>query len=97
VPKFVGLIIFTGPFLDYGFSISDSLYERDELLNRIQELEDKCRRAEDAPSTLEERDRLLGDSAPFGIFVMDTEGHIFGANQKILDMLSWPADQDITQ
>jgi diguanylate cyclase (GGDEF)-like protein/PAS domain S-box-containing protein len=71
--------------------------ERDELLSRIQELEDKCRRAEEALFTLEERDRLLGDSAPFGIFVIDTEGRIFGANQKMLDMLAWPADQDITQ
>lgn len=52
---------------------------------------------EDALSSLEERDRLPGDSASFGIFVMDTEGYIFGANQKIMDMLSWPADQDITQ
>ena len=71
--------------------------ERNELFNRIQELEDKCRRAEDALFTLEERNRLLGDSAPFGIFVTDTDGRIFGANQKMLEMLAWPADQDITQ
>lgn len=74
-----------------------SVNERDELLSRIQELEDKCRRTEDALFTLEERNRLLGDSAPFGIVVIDTDGRIFGANQKMLDMLAWPADQDITQ
>jgi diguanylate cyclase (GGDEF)-like protein/PAS domain S-box-containing protein len=71
--------------------------ERDEILHRMQELEERCRRAEDALRTLEERDRLLGDSAPFGIFVVDTGGRIFGANQKMLDMLDWPADRDITQ
>ena len=60
-------------------------------------MEERCRRAEDALRTLEERDRLLGDSAPFGIFVMDTGGRIFGANQKMLDMLDWPAERDISQ
>jgi len=74
-----------------------SINDRDELLLRIQELEERCRRAEDALRTLEERDRLLGDSAPFGICVVDTEGLIFGANQKMLDMLAWPAGRDITQ
>jgi diguanylate cyclase (GGDEF)-like protein/PAS domain S-box-containing protein len=74
-----------------------SSHERDELQRKIQELEDRCRRAEDALFTLEERDRLLGDSAPFGIFVIDTEGRIFGANQKTIDMLGWPKDIDINQ
>jgi diguanylate cyclase (GGDEF)-like protein/PAS domain S-box-containing protein len=71
--------------------------ERNEMLRRIQELEARCRRAEDALTTLEERDRLLGDSAPFGIFIIDTEGRVSGANQKMLDMLDWPADRNITQ
>ncbi len=71
--------------------------ERDELQRRIRELEDRCRRAEDALRTLEERDRLLGDSAPFGIFVVDTEGRIFGANRKMIDMLGWKDGRDIAQ
>ena len=71
--------------------------ERDELLRRIQELEQRCRRAEDDLRAFEERDRLLGDSAPFGIFVVDTKGNILGANQKMLDMLDWPAGRDIMQ
>ncbi len=66
------------------------------MLLRIQELEERCRRAEGALRTIEERDRLLGDSAPFGIFVVDPEGRIFGTNQKLLDMWAWPADRDIT-
>jgi diguanylate cyclase (GGDEF)-like protein/PAS domain S-box-containing protein len=73
-----------------------SIDDRDELLLRIQELEERCRRAEDALRTVEERDRLLGDSAPFGIFVVDPEGRVFGANQKMLDMWAWPEDRNIT-
>jgi diguanylate cyclase (GGDEF)-like protein/PAS domain S-box-containing protein len=78
-------------------SNNQSSSERDELLGKIRHLEERCQRAEDALFTLEERDRLLGDSAPFGIFVVDTKGSIFGANQKMLDMLAWPADRDINQ
>jgi len=77
-------------------SDASSFDGRDEMLLRIHELEDRCRRAENALLTIEERDRLLGDSAPFGIFVVDTEGRIFGANQKMLDMLAWPAGREIT-
>jgi diguanylate cyclase (GGDEF)-like protein/PAS domain S-box-containing protein len=73
-----------------------SVNDRDELLLRIQELEERCRRAEDAVRTVEERDRLLGDSAPFGIFVVDPEGRVFGANQKMLDMWAWPEDRNVT-
>ena len=60
--------------------------ERDELLRRIQELEERCRRAEEALQASEVRNRLLGDSAPFGIIVVETHGHVFGANQKMLNM-----------
>ena len=71
--------------------------ERDELLRRIQELEERCCRAEDALRASDERNRLLGDSAPFGIIVVETEGHVFGANQKMLNMLAWPSDRDIKE
>ncbi|MGD9194215.1 MAG: diguanylate cyclase [Desulfobacterales bacterium] len=74
-----------------------SVIERDQLLSKIQELEEKCRRSEDALRTLEAQNRLLGDSAPFGIIVIDTEGNVFGANQKMIDMLAWPEGRDITQ
>jgi diguanylate cyclase (GGDEF)-like protein/PAS domain S-box-containing protein len=73
------------------------LSERDELLRRIQELEERCRQAEDALRISEERNRLLGDSAPFGIFVVENEGRVFGANQKMLNMLDWPSDRDVTE
>ena len=71
--------------------------ERDELLRRIQELEERCHRAEDALRTSVERNRLLGDSAPFGIVVVETEGLVFGANRIMLNMLAWPPDRDITE
>jgi diguanylate cyclase (GGDEF)-like protein/PAS domain S-box-containing protein len=71
--------------------------ERDELLCRIQELEERCRRAEDALKTSEARNQLLGDSAPFGIIVVEPEGQVFGANQKMLNMLGWPSDRDVTE
>jgi diguanylate cyclase (GGDEF)-like protein/PAS domain S-box-containing protein len=73
------------------------LSERAELLRRIQELEERCRRDEDALRIIEDRNRLLGDSAPFGIIVIEAEGRVFGANQKMLNMLAWPSDQDITE
>jgi len=81
----------------YSSSNELSLNERNDLLRRIQELEERCLRAEDALRTLEERDRLLGESAPFGIFVVDPEGRVFVANRKMLDMLAWPAGRDITE
>ncbi|MCP4628536.1 MAG: hypothetical protein GY850_34250 [bacterium] len=71
--------------------------ERAELIRRIQKLEEQCRRSEDALRTLEDRNRLLGDSAPFGIIVIETEGRVYGANQKMLKMLAWPSDQDVTE
>jgi len=71
--------------------------ERDELLARIQELEERCRRAEDALRTSDERNQLLGDSAPFGIFVVEPEGRVFGANRIMLNMLAWPSDRDVTE
>jgi len=71
--------------------------ERDELLRRIQELEERCRRAEDGFQTSEARNQLLGDSAPFGIIVVEPEGHVAGANQRMLNMLDWPSDRDVTE
>jgi diguanylate cyclase (GGDEF)-like protein/PAS domain S-box-containing protein len=71
--------------------------ERDELLLRIQELEERCRRAEDALRTSDERNRLLGDSAPFGIIVVETDGRVFGANRIMLKMLAWSSDRDVTE
>ena len=67
------------------------------LLQRIRDLEERCRKAEDALLALEAHNRLLGDSSPFGIMIVDRDGRVFGVNRKMMDILSWPADQDIRQ
>ena len=54
-------------------------------------------RAEDGFQTSEARNQLLGDSAPFGIIVVEPEGHVAGANQRMLNMLDWPSDRDVTE
>jgi PAS domain-containing protein len=51
------------------------------------------RRRSDA---FEERNRLLGDSAPLGIFTVDIQGRITGINMKMLEMLSWTTVDDPT-
>jgi diguanylate cyclase (GGDEF)-like protein/PAS domain S-box-containing protein len=74
-----------------------SFNERDELLRRIRELEERCRQTEEALRTSQKHHRFLADSSPLGIIVVDIQGRILRANQKMLDILSWPANQDITQ
>ena len=54
---------------------------------RMEEAEERSRRAEDALRALEERIRLLGASAPLGIITIDLEGRITGINRRILDVL----------
>ncbi len=54
----------------------------------LQGVEERCRQAETKLKAMEERNRLLGDSAPFGIFTMDTRGGITGINRKMRTMLS---------
>lgn len=61
---------------------------------RLQRIEERCRQAESALKALEERTRLLGDSAPLGIFTIDVQGHITGINQKMRDMFAWHSLED---
>jgi diguanylate cyclase (GGDEF)-like protein len=70
--------------------------ELELLRDRVNELEARCKRAEDALHALEERNHVLGNSAPFGIFFTDNAGRVSGANQRILDMLSWPETGEIS-
>lgn len=70
---------------------------RDDLLCQIRRLEERCRRAEDALRTMEEKNRLLGDSTPFGILATDSDGRVFGANQKMVAMLGCSEQEDITR
>jgi diguanylate cyclase (GGDEF)-like protein len=57
-----------------------------------QALRARCRELEDTLARMEQRNRLLGDSAPFGIFIIDHEGRINGLNNKMRTILGWPED-----
>jgi diguanylate cyclase (GGDEF)-like protein/PAS domain S-box-containing protein len=77
-------------------SENDWRIELDELRRQMTELEalrKRCQEAESALKTIEERNRLFGDSAPFGILTVDLKGSITGLNRKIQKMLPWLADQ----
>ena len=65
-------------------------------LARLQDVEERCRQAEKALKALEERNRLLGDSAPLGIFTLDARGRITGINRKMREMLAWHSHEDPT-
>lgn len=72
------------------------LSEVDALRRQLSEAEEARIKAEDALRYLEHRNRLLGDSAPFGILIADMTGRITHLNRKIQEMLPWPAGQDLT-
>ena len=68
--------------------------EIDILRRQVDEMrgiEKRCHQAEAALKAVEERDRLLGDSTPLGIFTIDVQGQITGFNRKALKMFSLPA------
>ena len=62
----------------------------------LQGIEQRCRQAEAALIAFEERNRLLGDSTPLGIFTIDVQGGITGINRKMLNMFGWPSVDDPT-
>ena len=63
---------------------------------RFKGLEKRCHKAEAAVRAIEARNRLLGDSAPLGIFTIDARGGITGINRKMVDLLAWPPVDDPT-
>jgi PAS domain-containing protein len=60
----------------------------------LRVFERRCRQAEAALKSFEERNRLLADSAPLGIFTTDTQGGVTGISRKMLEMLPWPSVDD---
>ena len=68
----------------------DEKARRDE----VRALQARCQELEMALSRIEQRDRLLGDSAPFGIFTIDFKGQITGLNHKMRILLGWPDEQN---
>jgi diguanylate cyclase (GGDEF)-like protein/PAS domain S-box-containing protein len=69
--------------------------EIQHLRRRLRESEQRRQRAEAALKAIEKRNRLLADSAPFGIFVVDTAGRITGHNRRFAQMLQWPVPEGL--
>jgi diguanylate cyclase (GGDEF)-like protein len=65
-----------------------------EARNTLAALEARCRELEATLAQMEQHNRLLGDSAPFGIFAMAQDGGINGYNNKMQTLLGWPAAPD---
>lgn len=82
------------------FESTEQLMTENKALRRqvaeLQGIEKRCQQAETALEAYEERNRLLGDSAPLGIFTVDTHGDITGMTRKMLEMLSWTSGDDPT-
>jgi diguanylate cyclase (GGDEF)-like protein len=77
-------------------SQNDLLIELGELRRQKTEMETlqkRCQQTEATLKAIEERNRMLGDSAPFGIFTADLKGRISGLNHKIQKMLPWLANR----
>jgi diguanylate cyclase (GGDEF)-like protein/PAS domain S-box-containing protein len=77
-------------------SQNDLLMELNKLRRQkieMEALQKRCQQAEAALKRIEERNRLFGDSAPFGIFTADLKGRITGLNRKIEKLFPWLANQ----
>ena len=61
----------------------------------LQAIEQRCLRTETALKTLEARNRLLGDSVPFGILVVDLQGRITGINQRMQEIAPWYTPKEV--
>ena len=64
-------------------------------LAHLKGIEQRCHKAEKALKAFEERTRLIGDSAPLGIFTVDTQGCFTGINRKMRRLLAWPSNLDM--
>jgi len=60
----------------------------------LRVIEQRCQQAEAALKSFEERNRLLADSAPLGIFTANTQGGVTGISRKMLEMLPWASVDD---
>ena len=60
-------------------SVNDGKTMREDL----SALRTRCAQLETTLAEIEQRNRILGDSAPFGIFTLDRTGQITGLNNKM--------------
>jgi len=65
-------------------------------IDDLRVFEQRYQRAEAARKACEERNQLLSDSAPLGIFTVDLQGNITGINRKMRELLSWSSDDPPT-
>ncbi len=78
---------------EVGTSRAQLLAELDELrsrASRIDDLEERCRRAEAAMQAVEDRGLLWREAAPMGICTVDGQGLVTAINRKMRQMLSLP-------
>jgi diguanylate cyclase (GGDEF)-like protein len=57
----------------------------------VENLRKCCEQTRAALAALEHRNRVLGDSAPFGIMAVDLNGRIEGLNTRMRNLLPWPS------
>lgn len=58
----------------------------------IEALIKRCEQAEAALQSYEQRNRILGDSAPFGIMTITLDGGVERLNRRMRELLPWPGD-----
>jgi diguanylate cyclase (GGDEF)-like protein len=61
----------------------------------VQTYRERCALLEKELAQTRARNKLLGDSAPFGIFTCDCDGRITGFNRKAQTLFRWPEGQDL--
>jgi len=64
--------------------------------DELRSLRERCARLETELAQARFRTRVLGDSAPFGIFTIDRRGLITGLNAKMRALFRWPPGRDPT-
>jgi diguanylate cyclase (GGDEF)-like protein/PAS domain S-box-containing protein len=83
-----------------GYTQTEELLAEVEVLRRrvarMEEVEERSRRAEEALRAIEERIRLLGTSAPLGMITIDLEGRITGINRRMLEVLPCSTVEEAT-
>lgn len=78
---------------DENTSRAQLLAELDALrlrVSRLNDLEERCLRAEAALQAVEDRSLLWRESAPMGVCTVDGQGVVTGINRKMRQMLSLP-------
>lgn len=80
------------------YKTKTTISEIDDLrrqLARLKGIEQRCQKAEEALRSFEKRNRLIGDSSPLGIFIVDMQGNLTGINRKMRELFAWPSESDM--